>query len=305
MATKKSKDYKRFKIPYLFSEGVKGLYRNKVLSVASILVLVSCIVVVGLFVILTNIIDNNLSSADELYVVTAYISSKTEEKEILNVKDEISTLDNVNKVVYISKDEALDELMEENEEISSVVDEYREQLSDVIRARLDITFQSYDKLDPLVVALEENKIIEDISTKLDLYHGISSLKKNVATISSALILLLFFVAVFVTMNTVRIGIFYRKDEIALMRYMGATKAFITSPFVIECFFMGALSVCLSFAAEFIVYKFLIVKWAEGYGIMGLSHFSDFLPTLIPAFLCVGVLSSSLSGLICVKKYLNV
>ncbi|MBO7254407.1 MAG: hypothetical protein J6V36_03790, partial [Clostridia bacterium] len=64
-------------------------------------------------------------------------------------------------------------------------------------------------------------------------------------------------------------------------------------------------VCLSFVVEFIVYRFLIVKWAEGYGIIGLSGFSEFLPTLIPAFLSVGILSSSLSGLICVKKYLNV
>jgi cell division protein FtsX len=87
--------------------------------------------------------------------------------------------------------------------------------------------------------------------------------------------------------------------------MGATKAFITSPFVIECFFMGVVSVILAFVSEFAVYTLIIEKWAVEYGLTGLAGFSEYLPVLIPTFLCVGILASSLSGAICVKKYLDV
>jgi cell division protein FtsX len=104
---------------------------------------------------------------------------------------------------------------------------------------------------------------------------------------------------------VRIGIYYRRDEISLMRYMGATKAFITSPYIVECFFMGAVAVVLALGAEFCLYNFALKELLVDYGIEGVASFSYFLPRILPTFFGVGVLASSLSGLICVKKYLNV
>jgi cell division transport system permease protein len=302
---KKNKNKSGNKIPYLFSEGMRGLYRNKVLSVTSILVLSACIVVVGLFIILTHIIENNLSTADELYVVTAYVSTDCEEEKILASKNKIESFDNVKSVAYISKSDALEELKQEGGDLSDVVNKYENQLSGYIRARFDITFESYDRLNALVSSVENVEGVETVNTKLDLYHGISKMKKAVTAVSSALIIMLFFVAVFVTLNTVRIGIYYRKDEISLMRYMGATKLFITSPYIIECFFMGAVAVLIAFGANFALYDFVISDWIKDYGILEISSFSAFLPQILPAFLCVGLLSSSLSGLICVKKYLNV
>ena len=303
--SKETKNKKGSKIPYLFSEGMKGLYRNKVLSVASILVLSACIVVVGLFVILTEIIENNLAAADELYVISAYIMTDGDEKSIDSAKSQISTLDNVKSVSYISKSEALDELKADGEEMSSLVDKYESQLSAYIRGRFEISFESYDGLTALVSSVEKIDVIENVSTKVDLYHGISTLKKGVTAVSSALIVMLFLVAVFVTLNTVRIGIYYRKDEISLMRYMGATKLFITSPYIIECFFMGIVSVLIALGANFALYEFVVCPWFMEYGISGISSFAKFLPKILPSFFAVGILASSVSGVICVKKYLNV
>jgi len=305
VSKKNNKKSKGNKLPYLFSEGLKGLYRNKVLSAASILVLSACIVVVGLFMILTHVIENNLSVADELYVVTAYISTKAEEEKITNAFEKVKSFDNVTEVSFVSKEKALEELKAEVGDLSDVVKEYENELSSYIRARFDIRFESYDMLNALVSELERVEVIETVNTKLDLYHGISNLKKAVTAISSALILLLFVVAVFVTLNTVRIGIYYRKDEISLMRYMGATKGFITAPYIIECLFMGAVSVLIAVFCEYFLYSFVLRDWIMDYGLGTLPLFKEFLPTILPAFFAVGVLSASFSGAICVKKYLSV
>ncbi len=296
---------KKSKIPYLFSEGIKGLYRNKVLTVTSVLILAACIAVVGVFIILIDVIENNLSKSDELYVITAYLSSDAEEEMIMSAKSSVTKLDNVTDVVYISKEEALLELKGESSDISAVVDEYSAELSSYIRARFEVTFDSYDGLNALVYSLENIETIETVNTKLDLYHGISNLRKAVTSVSTGLIVLLFIVAVFVTLNTVRIGIYYRRDEISLMRYMGATKAFITSPYIIECFFMGAVSVIVALLGEYFLYTYAIRNMITEYGIEGLASFSNFVPEILPAFLLVGIFASSLSGAICVKKYLNV
>ncbi len=305
MSKKKNRKGRGSKLPFLFSEGVKGLYRNKVLSATSILVLSACIVVVGLFIILTHVIENNLSVADELYVVTAYVSTKAEEEKINNVFEELKYIDNVTEVSFVSKEKALEELKSEGGDLSDVVDKYEEELSSYIRARFDIRFESYDKLNALVLELENVEIIETVSTKLDLYHGISNLKKAVTAISGALIVLLFVVAVFVTLNTVRIGIYYRKEEISLMRYMGATKGFITAPFIIECLFMGGVSVVIAVLSEYLLYSFVLRDWIMNYGFGNLPYFNEFLPVVLPAFFLVGVLSATVSGAICVKKYLSV
>lgn len=296
---------KKTKIPYLFSEGLKGLYRNKVLTATSVLVLTACMIVVGVFIVLTDILENNLSKSEALYTITAYISSDAEEEEIQNSLNDINSFDNVKKTVYISKENALEELKNDSEEMGDVVDEYATELSGYIRGRFEIEFETYDGITALVESLNGISVIETVNTKLDLYHGISSMRKVVATVSTGLIVLLFVVAVFVTLNTVRIGIYYRKEEISLLRYMGATKAFITSPYIIECFFMGAVAVVLALVGEYFIYTYAILRWVSDYGIEGLSAFSSLLPAVIPAFLCVGLLSSSLSGVICVKKYLNV
>lgn len=303
--TKKKKLRSGIKFPYLFAEGMKGLYRNKVLSVASILVLTVCIVVVGLFIVGTHVIENNLSAADELYVVTAYISSDYSEDKIEESKNKISSFENVKGVSYVSQKQALDELKNEGDALSDIVNEYESQLGSYIRARFDISFESYDRLESLVRAVEGVDGIETVSTKLDLYHGIFKMKKIVATVSTALIVTLFFVAVFVTLNTVRIGIFYRKDEISLMRYMGATKPFITAPYIIECFFMGTVAVGVALCTSFLLYEFVLSAWLIDYGIKGISSFAEFLPKILPAYFSVGILASSLSGIICIKKYLNV
>ncbi len=302
---KKRSSRNKNKIPYLFMEGMKGLRRNKVLSFTSVLVLAACIVVVGLFIMLTNVIENNLSSADELYVVTAYVSADAEEGKILEAKEKISLLDNVKSVTYVSKSDALEQLKGESEGIQSVVDKYEQELSGYIRARFDISFESYESISPLVASVEEIDVVETVNTKLDLYHGISKMKKAVTVASSALIVMLFFVAVFVTLNTVRIGIFYRKDEISLMRYMGATKLFITSPYIVECFFMGLVAVAIALPVSYLLYDGVVCKWLVDYGISGMTSFASLMPQIIPAFLCVGLLSSSVSGIICIKKYLNV
>lgn len=301
----KRKKSKGSKLPYLFSEGIKGLYRNKVLSVASTLVLSACSVVVGLFIILSGVIENNLSAADELYVITAYISAESGEESIDSAKNHISSLDNVKSVSYVSKQEALEELKSDGEEMSSVIDKYESHLSGYIRARFEIRFESYDLLNALVSSVENVDVVETVNTKLDLYHGISKLKSGVTAVSSALIIMLFLVAVFVTLNTVRLGIYYRRDEILLMRYMGATKLFITSPYIIECFLMGMISVLVALAANFALLEFILRPQLSDYGISGIASFVSYLPQILPAFVAVGILASSLSGAICVKKYLNV
>ncbi len=305
MSVKNKKHKGGNKIPYLFMEGMKGLYRNKVLSIASILVLSVCIIVVGLSIILTGVIENNLSTADELYLITAYISSDSKEEDIINVKNKILSFDNVKSVSYVSKEDALNDLKSDGDELSAVIDKYENHLSGYIRARFDIHFESYDSLNALVASVEEVECVEDVSTKLDLYHGISKMKKAVTTVSTALITMLFFVAVFVTLNTVRIGIYYRKEEISLMRYMGATKRFITSPFVIECFFMGVVAIAIAVLSNYLLYDFVICRWLLDYGIKGLSSFSSFLPQILPSFFIVGILASSTSAMICIKKYLNI
>ena len=295
---------KSSKIPYLFSEGVKGLYRNKILTATSIFVLTACMIVVGLFVILRDVIENNISKTEELYVITAYVNANASEEDALKAKETVEVMDNVKSVRYVSKADAIEELKGNSGDMSSVVDEYKDELSAYIRARFDIEFETYDKITALVYGLENVEVIETVNTKLDLYHGISSMKKAVTAISAGLGILLFIVAIFVTLNTVRIGIYYRRQEISLMRYMGATKGFITAPYIIECFFMGAVSVVIATGLEFLLYKYVVMEWVAEYGIGGLSSFSEFFPVILPALVIVGVLSSTISGIICIKKYLS-
>jgi cell division transport system permease protein len=125
---------------------------------------------------------------------------------------------------------------------------------------------------------------------------------NIAIIFSWLLILLFVVSIFVIINTIKLSVFSRRDEIALMRHIGATNTFISTPFLIEGLTIGALSAAIAYGVQYLIYKYLMLELIDQYEIISILPYADVKNIVIIGFIAIGVATGFVGSLISLKKY---
>ena len=291
---------------YTIGQGFKNLGRNKWYTLASIATITACLFLFGLFYSIITNFQNVVKTAEEGVSVTVFFNEGTSEEQILAVKSDLEKRTEVREIVYVSADEAWEGFKEEY--LGEYADGFTENpLAD--SANLQIYLSDVSMQPALVSYIESITIVREVNRSEVTATTLSGLNLLIAYISMGIIVVLLLVSVFLISNTVTMGIAVRKDEINIMKYIGATDFFVRAPFVVEGILIGLIGSIIPLIIIYFVYTHVISYVASKFTM--LSSLLNFLPVetvynnLIPISLIIGIGIGFFGSFITVRKHLHV
>ena len=239
---------------YLLKEGVRGIFTHGFMSVAAVLVTVACLLIVGSFSALVynvNIMVEDLNKTNEILV---YVDSDLPDAEAKSVGTKINQIENVLQSTFVSREQALEEFIEDHQEEGAAFTGV--QASD-LRHRFVVTLEDNTLMEQTVSQIENIPGVVNISAEYELAEGFSTLQSVLEIVSLAIIAVLLVVSLLIISNTVKLTMYDRRDEIAIMKMVGATNGFIRLPFVVEGFTLGMLGAVMALGLEWGMYDALV------------------------------------------------
>lgn len=295
---------------YLFREGLRGIYANRMMSAASAGVMVACLLLGGIAFLASININSIIGSVEDQNEVVVFLSGDVSEADIKAVELAINEVGNIFDLRYISKEDALKSELEKLGEASALFEGLQgdeNPLPDSFRVRVE----NLDGIESTVRALSAIEGVEQVNAPFDVVRTLSDIKSAVYMVGTGVIALLIAVSVIITSNTVRVAVFSRRREINIMKFVGATDWFIRLPFVIEGMFLGLISALLSFFILWGGYEWLSnwmrsspeawVQVVSG----GMVGFGEAGLTLFASFILAGTLIGASGSLFFVSRYLKV
>ena len=287
---------------YLIGQGFIGIFRNSIMTTASILVLVCCMLIMGTFGLVVKVIEKNFEQIDNLNVIVAYLEDDLDEASVANLQNQIKAMRNVNDVNYVSKEEAFERLKEQMND-DELLGHYGDEVNP-LPASFEIIFDKPDQAQLLKNSIEKLGGIAETSDKITIVERISLITGGLMIIAWILMGVLLIVSLFVIMNTIKLGVFARKNEITIMRYVGATGAFITMPFIVEGVLIGIFAAAIATGIQYYLYSYVIGDIIVSYGIGTVPPFTDYLSYVVLAFIAIGLFAGVIASSLSLKKYLK-
>ena len=290
---------------YLVKEGFLGIFKHGFMSFAAVCVTVACLLIVGVFSSLMYnlvLIVDDLNKTNE---VIAYVDESLSEAEAESIGTSFTPNDSIYSAVFVSREKALEEFKaaHNNDKAFDSVD------PSYLRHRFEIILEEDADLVKTVDEIEAMEGISWVKANYVLAEGFATLQSMLSIVSVAVIVILLAVSLLIISNTVKIAMYDRKDEIAIMKMVGATNGFIRTPFVVEGFTLGIVGAALAFFLEWLVYDSMLAALIEKDTLTFLAQsFVPFGELVLPmslvfgfAGLFVGVLGSWFS----IRKFLDV
>ena len=309
---------------YVGKQGVKNIWRNKMFSLASIATMSACIFLFGLFFSILVNFQYIIRTAEEGVAITVFFDEDATDEQKQEIGDELMARDGVSEVVFVSAEEAWDEFKEEyfgdNPELAEgFADDNPLATSDNYEVYMETTNDDQNLMDrgrslsatqnDLVKFAQSLDGVRQVNKSDVVANTLTSVNMLVAYVSIAIIAILFGVSIFLISNTVTTGITVRKEEIAIMKYIGAKDFVVRSPFVIEGLIIGVFGAVIPLTLLYFLYDKAVQYIMERFSI--LQNIIDFLPVgtvyqvLLPIGLILGIGIGFLGSFFTVRKHLKV
>ena len=292
---------------YFAAQGLRGIWRNRLMSFASIATISSCLMIVGIFYCVAVNIDYMLEILEETAGITVfYTKEKYNEKTIEDIKEKINKIDNVKEVKYISPEEALESEKAEWGEYASLLDGLEE--DNPLPPSFELTLEDIRYQKDVISQLNEINGIEvryfEEETKI-----LISFNNIIRIISLVLILVLCFIGIMLMDNTIRLTVYIRKTEFNIMKYIGATDWFIRWPFIIEGIIIGLIGAIIPLGIVWAFYNFITQLIYEKntvlQNILAFRTTEEIFSVLTPVSLIIGVSIGIIGSSISIRRYLKV
>ena len=310
---------------YVGKQGVKNIWRNKMFSLASIATMSACIFLFGLFFSILVNFQYIIKSAEEGVAITVFFNDDATEEQKKEIGEQLESRDDVSEVKYVSSDDAWAEFQKEyfgdNPELAEGFkddnplagsDNYEVYMKTVKGDNKDLIAKSKSlsaTQQDLVKFAQSLDGVRQVNKSDVVANTLSSVNMLVAYVSIAIIAILLGVSIFLISNTVTTGITVRKEEIAIMKYIGAKDCVVRSPFVIEGLIIGLFGAVIPLALLYFLYDKAVVYIMEKFSI--LKNIITFLPVgnvyiyLLPIGLAMGIGIGFLGSYFTVRKHLRV
>ena len=309
---------------YVGKQGVKNIWRNKMFSLASIATMSACIFLFGLFFSILVNFQYIIRTAEEGVAITVFFEEDATDEQKQNIGDQLREHEGVADVVYVSADEAWEEFQQQyfgdNPELA---EGFRDDNPLASSDNYEVYMQTTDDNQSLVarsrsLSETQNDLVKfaqgldgvrEVNKSDVVANTLSSVNTLVAIVSIAIIIILFGVSIFLISNTVTMGITVRKEEIAIMKYIGAKDFVVRSPFVIEGLIIGVFGAAIPLTLLYFLYDKAVQYIMTRFSI--LQNIIDFLPVgtvyqvLLPIGLIMGIGIGFLGSFFTVRKHLKV
>ena len=290
------------RLGYLIKSGFTGIFSHGLMSFATVTITMACLIIMGSFGLLVVNINEMLADLESENEVVAFIDENLTEEEARAIEPLIEAVPNVAGAEFMSRAEAMENFQEDYDpELFDSLDESAFRHRYIIHLT-DISLTAQTKTD-----LEAVDGVADVNVHLDYAQGFITARNIVSIVSLALIIILIIVSFFIMTNTIKLATFTRREEIAIMRMVGASNGFIRCPFIVEGLVLGVLGSLLAFIIEWGLYSLLLNKVMGGVAstLISLVPFSAVMWPLLIAFLGVGILVGIFGGSSAIRNYLKV
>lgn len=296
----------RFRLFKFINEGFKGVFRNGLMSVASIFVLFSSLFVIGIFTTIIQNVNFNLNQMEDFNELVCYMELDATEEQINNAGSQMKAFKNVTKVTFVPKEQALsDEKAKYGEEYAPLFEMYDKGRENPLPDAYRIEYDSVNSLPTLEEQLKRVEGVATIRNSYEIAQNIDKLK-NIITIGGTwLMVLLVVVSVFVIANTIKITYHSRELEISIMRYIGATKFYITMPFFVESLIISAVSAAIGYGAQWYIYTHFIEGIQKKYEIIEIMPFASLNELFLIIYFGAGLFIGVFGSIITIRKYMKV
>jgi len=287
---------------YLIREGFRSITTHGFMSFASVTIIMACLIIMGSATLLSVNIDAMIKDLEDQNEIVAFVEDTLTDEEAMNLGAEIEALDNVSDVAFVSRVQAMDTFMAKYD------DEQMEGIDEsVFRHRYVIHMTDIAQM-----RQTQNKIaavpgISKVNAHLDYAQAFITVRNIVSVVSLVLIAILVFVSVFIMSSTIKLATFSRREEIAIMKMVGAANGFIRLPFVVEGLVLGALGGGLAYLVQWGVYELVSVKVVSSVAgsLISVVPFEGLSMYVLTVFLGTGVLVGVFGGLNAIRNYLKV
>lgn len=306
---------------YLVKEGFRNTWTNRMMSIASICVLLSCLVIIGSASMIFLNINSLVEKIENENVIMVYIGDKTLEdsneensldidstitqQDIDDMGDKLRAMSNVQEVEFVAKEVAWQEQLDTMEDAQAeLFSEDKDKIP--LPNAYKVTVRDLSMFTQTVDEIKQLDNIYTVRQNTDLAQKLDTISRGISIIAIVIIAVLFVISLFIISNTIKLTVYSRRLEISIMKSVGATNSFVQLPFVVEGVILGVISGVVSLGAVWGFYEFAVTRLKDVFTSIGLDalKFVDYALPMLGVFVAIGVVSGVGGSLITMRKYLT-
>ena len=291
---------------YLLGEGFRNVFHNKKSSGASLAIMCATMLIFGLFFMIIENLNNAVETLETQQGIQVFIQKTATNAQMEQIGEQIQAIDGVNKVTFVSKEDALNQTKEKLKDKQALIAGWDE--SNPFKASYLVTLTDLKLSSQVQDEIKKIDNIDSIQSRDETINGLVAIANGVRIVSAVILTLLVLISIFIIGNTIKLTVHARRKEISIMKYVGATDSFIRWPFVIEGIIIGIVAALLSILVLGIAYSLITNAAANSIiSTMGIKllSFTDMTTLLVIVYMVLGIGIGALGSSISMRKYLQV
>ena len=274
---------------YLLGEGFRNVFHNKKSSGASLAIMCATMLIFGLFFMIIENLNNAVETLETQQGIQVFIQKTATDAQMEQIGEQIQAIDGVNKVTFVSKEDALNQTKEKLKDKQALIAGWDE--SNPFKASYLVTLTDLKLSSQVQDEIKKIDNIDSIQSRDETINGLVAIANGVRIVSAVILTLLVLISIFIIGNTIKLTVHARRKEISIMKYVGATDSFIRWPFVIEGIIIGIVAALLSILVLGIAYSLITNAAANSIiSTMGIKllSFTDMTTLLVIVYMVLGI-----------------
>lgn len=295
-------------VTYLVKKGISSIWKNFLMSFASFCILMVSLLLVSCAVLLMMNVNKIMSNIEDTNEITIYLKEDISDKQVEHIKSVLEKNQGITDVKYYSKEQALDDFRDNMAEYSELLDYLdKNPMPETFLVRV----KDLSKIRHVVNTVNDIEGVEQTKAPYDFASVLVQIRNTFTLIGGAVLVALVVVSIVIVSNSIRTSVFARRNEISIMRYVGATSGFIKAPFFVEGMFIGILAGAAAWGLTWLIYDSVFALFSadltvwQMFGFYGLTPFGDIMWYVLAVNCAAGALLGAVGTVFSTGKYLKV
>jgi cell division transport system permease protein len=294
---------KKYNTGYYIREGISGIFAHGFMSFASVCIIIACLIIMGSFALLAFNVNSIIDEFKQQNQIQAHVNENLTDEQARALESQIESLPNVDHATYISREDAMAKFINKFQDKSM----FEDIDASVFRNRYEVFMRVISLTEQTQNDLLAIDGIDRVVANLAIAKGLMTLSRIVSGVSFVIVTILLLISLFIMSNTIKLATFDRRDEIAIMKMVGATNNFIRWPFIFQGFILGVVGSLTAFIAQWIIYQIVtrtMVK-ANTLSFITAIPFSSVAIPMFLVFVAVGFGVGVVGSMVAIKNHLRV
>ena len=295
-------------VTYLVKKGISSIWKNFLMSFASFCILMVSLLLVSCAVLLMMNVNKIMSNIEDTNEITIYLKEDISDKQVEHIKSVLEKNQDITDVKYYLKEQALDDFRDNMAEYSELLDYLdKNPMPETFLVRV----KDLSKIRHVVNTVNDIEGVEQTKAPYDFASVLVQIRNTFTLIGGAVLVALVVVSIVIVSNSIRTSVFARRNEISIMRYVGATSGFIKAPFFVEGMFIGILAGAAAWGLTWLIYDSVFALFSadltvwQMFGFYGLTPFGDIMWYVLAVNCAAGALLGAVGTVFSTGKYLKV